>query len=56
MNALFPHAARTEDVIVRVSVSFLPEQSELEKERWFWAYHIRIANRGEAPVQLMTRH
>lgn len=56
MNALFPHAARTEDVIVRVSVSFLPEQSELEKERWFWAYHIRIENCGEAPVQLMTRH
>lgn len=56
MNALFPHAARTEDVIVRVSVSFLPEQSELEKERWFWAYHIRIENCGDAPVQLMTRH
>ena len=56
MNALFPHAARTEDVIVRVSVSFLPEQSELEKERWLWAYHIRIENCGEAPVQLMTRH
>ncbi|QLC21824.1 Co2+/Mg2+ efflux protein ApaG [Parasphingopyxis sp. CP4] len=56
MNALFPHAARTEDVIVRVSVSFLPEQSELEKERWFWAYHIRIENCGDAPVQLVTRH
>ena len=56
MNALFPHAARTEDVIVRVSVSFLPEQSELEKERWFWAYHIRIENCGDAPVQLLTRH
>ena len=55
MNALFPHAARTEDVIVRVSVSFLPEQSELEKERWFWAYHIRIENCGDAPVQLLTR-
>ncbi|WP_299327090.1 Co2+/Mg2+ efflux protein ApaG [Parasphingopyxis sp.] len=56
MNALFPHAARTGDVIVRVSVSFLPEQSELAKERWFWAYHIRIENCGDAPVQLLTRH
>lgn len=56
MNALFPHAAQTEDVIVRVSVSFLPEQSELAKERWFWAYHIRVENCGDAPVQLLNRH
>ena len=55
MNALFPHAARTEDVIVRVSVSFLPEQSELAKGRWFWAYHIRVENRGDTPVQLLNR-
>lgn len=56
MNALFPHAARTEDVVIRVSVSFLPEQSELAKGRWFWAYHVRIENSGNAPVQLLTRH
>ena len=56
MNALFPHAARTEDVVVRVSVSFLPEQSELGKGRWFWAYHIRIENCGDDPVQLLMRH
>jgi ApaG protein len=47
---------RTGDVVVRVAVSFLPEQSELEKERWFWAYHIRIENGGDTPVQLLTRH
>ncbi len=56
MNALFPHAARTGDVTVRVSVSFLPEQSELDRERRFWAYHIRIENSGDKPVQLLTRH
>jgi ApaG protein len=56
VNALFPHATRTGDVVVRVAVSFLPEQSELSKERWFWAYHIRIENSGGAPVQLLTRH
>ncbi|QLC24548.1 Co2+/Mg2+ efflux protein ApaG [Parasphingopyxis algicola] len=56
MNALFPHVAQTEDVIVRVAVSFLPEQSELAKERWFWAYHIRVENCGEGPVQLLNRH
>ena len=56
MKALFPHEARTGDVIVRVSVSFLPEQSEPGRGRWFWAYHIRIENAGDRPVQLLTRH
>ena len=56
MNAFFPHSSQTRDVIVRVSVSFLPEQSEPGRGHWFWAYHIRIENSGRIPVQLMTRH
>lgn len=56
MKALFPHEARTGDVIVRVSVSYLPEQSEPARGRWFWAYHIRIENEGAQAVQLVTRH
>ena len=56
MKALFPHMATTRDVVVRVSVSFLPEQSEPAKGRWFWAYHIRIENEGRAAVQLINRH
>ncbi|BCA57368.1 Co2+/Mg2+ efflux protein ApaG [Sphingomonas sp. HMP6] len=56
MKALFPYAAETRGVIVRVSVSFLPEQSEPDRGRWFWAYHIRIENAGAMAVQLLTRH
>lgn len=56
MKALFPHEATTRRVTVRVSVSYLPEQSEPAHGRWFWAYHIRIENGGDAPVQLLTRH
>lgn len=56
MNALFPNAAETEGVTVRVAVSYLPDQSEPGRGRWFWAYHIRIENAGEQPVQLLTRH
>ena len=56
MKALFPHVAETRGVIVRVSVSFLPEQSEPGRGRWFWAYHIRIENAGDMSVQLLTRH
>ena len=52
---LFPYMAETSGLIVRVSVSFLPEQSQPAKTRWFWAYHIRIENTGEIEVQLISR-
>lgn len=55
MKALFPHAATTRGVTVRVAVSFLPEQSEPGQGRWFWAYHIRVENAGPMTVQLLTR-
>jgi ApaG protein len=56
VKALFPYEATTHDITVRVSVSYLPEQSEPAHGRWFWAYHIRIENDGDQPVQLLTRH
>ncbi|MET3711614.1 ApaG protein [Sphingomonas trueperi] len=56
MKALFTDEATTRGVVVRVSVSYLPEQSEPTRGRWFWAYHIRIENEGPVAVQLLTRH
>lgn len=56
MKALFPHVAETQGVVVRVSTSYLAEQSEPRRGRWFWAYHIRLENAGEVSVQLLTRH
>jgi len=56
VKALFPHEATTRGVTVRVSVTYLPDQSEPAHGRWFWAYHIRIENDGDAAVQLLTRH
>ena len=56
MKALFPNAVTTRGVTVRVSVSYLPEQSEPQRGRWFWAYHIRLENDGPGAVQLLTRH
>ena len=56
MKALFPQSATTDGITVRVSVSYLPEQSEPQRGRWFWAYHVRIENHGDQPVQLLTRH
>ena len=56
MKALFPFEATTRGVTVRVAVSFLPEQSEPRRDRWFWAYHVRIENGTERRVRLLTRH
>ena len=56
MDALFSHVAETEGVRVRVAVSYLADQSEPGRGRWFWAYHIRIENTGPIAVQLLTRH
>ena len=56
VEALFPYVEVTEGVTIRVSVSFLPEQSNAASSRWFWAYHVRIENGREHAVQLLTRH
>jgi len=55
LSVLFPYSIETRGVMVRVSVSFLPEQSEPAAGRWFWAYHIRLENGGEQEAQLLTR-
>lgn len=56
MESFFPFAETTEGVTIRVAVTFLPEQSDIDGKRWFWAYHIRIENHRDTPVQLLTRH
>lgn len=56
MKELFQHAAITQGITVRVAVSFLPEQSQIEAGRWFWVYHIRIENGSDETIQLATRH
>ena len=55
LDVFFPYKAVTQGIVVRVSVSYLKDQSEPQRGRWFWSYHIRIANQGAGAVQLMTR-
>ena len=55
LGLFFPHSAETDGIVVRVAVSFLADQSEPERGRWFWAYHIRIENAGVQAVQLLSR-
>jgi ApaG protein len=56
LRHFFPYAADSEGMTVRVAPSFLAEQSRVRAGRWFWAYHIRIENHRETPVQLLARH
>ena len=36
MAMLFTNVANTRDIIVRVAVSYLAEQSDPSSNRWFW--------------------
>lgn len=56
MNQLFAYAATTGEVTVRVNPTYLPDQSDPDRPLFVWAYHIRIENEGNAPVQLISRH
>ena len=46
----------SETVEIKTVSRFLPEQSDLSANRYVFAYHITISNRGEQTVQLRTRH
>ena len=46
----------SETVEINTVSRFLPEQSDLSANRYVFAYHITISNRGEQTVQLLTRH
>lgn len=50
------YRATTNHIEVKVTPRFLPERSSAEKSYYFWAYTIKITNRGSDTVQLKTRH
>lgn len=46
------------DPTIQVSVTseYLPSHSQPEDNRYAFAYHIRITNKGRAAAQLLSRH
>jgi ApaG protein len=50
------YEAKTKDVVVRVCANYMPEQSDPDRGRWFWAYVVEIENHGKEVVQLVSRH
>lgn len=41
---------------VKVDVTFIAEQSDIEHNRYAFAYHVKITNTGNIAVQLISRH
>ncbi|MGZ8198494.1 MAG: Co2+/Mg2+ efflux protein ApaG [Burkholderiales bacterium] len=43
-------------ITVRARAAFVPDQSDLEENRYVFAYTITITNTGTAAAQLLSRH
>jgi ApaG protein len=46
----------THNVRVGATAYFLPEQSDADKRSYHFGYTIVVANNGDKPVQLISRH
>lgn len=44
------------EIAIEVTTQYLPEQSEPDEERYFFAYTINVTNTGSVTVQLVSRH
>ena len=48
--------ATTRGVRVEVESAYVPERSSPRESHYFFAYRIRVSNRGEETVRLLSRH
>jgi ApaG protein len=46
----------TEGICISVRTAFVPERSNPRDSYFFFAYEVTIANEGDEPAQLLTRH
>ena len=49
-------SAVTNGILVTVVSEYIPERSSLSSRQFAFAYTVRIANQGDAPAQLRSRH
>ena len=50
------YTTTTHSIMVTVEATYLDEESRPRRNRYLWAYHVTIENRGAETVQLMGRH
>lgn len=48
--------AKRYECTVTVEVEFIPDQSDVARNRYTFAYHIKIINTGNVAAQLISRH
>jgi ApaG protein len=48
--------ATTEGIQITVTTQYVPQQSRPQQKRYFFAYTVKIENRGELTAQLESRH
>lgn len=49
-------SAKHYECTVKVEVTFIAEQSDIEHNRYAFAYHVTITNTGNVAAQLISRH
>ncbi|MES2014163.1 MAG: Co2+/Mg2+ efflux protein ApaG [Pseudomonadota bacterium] len=49
-------SAKHYEVTVTVEAVFIPEQSDVERNRYAFAYNVKITNTGTMAAQLISRH
>ena len=50
------YVAVTNDIEVTVEPEYLADRSEPDEDRYFWAYHVTVANHSDKTVQLQSRY
>lgn len=56
IDLIFPYAAATGQITVRVAPRYLDDQSDPARGYHVWAYQVRVENASDAAVQLLSRH
>ncbi len=54
-QAIFQYSQTTEKIHVNVIPFYLPEKSEPEEKKYFYAYKVKITNNSGEDVQLLSR-
>jgi ApaG protein len=48
--------AKKYEIAIEVATQYMPEQSDPDEDRYFFAYTIKVANVGTIAAQLISRH
>ena len=55
VGAAFQYERETRSIHVAVKPAYLDDQSDPDDRRYVWSYTVTIENRGQEPVQLLSR-